>query len=107
VPGRTGPLDWPNATVDSGNAADVVARLKDESDVPLRSHGSLSLNRALLAAGLVDHVQVTVFPVINGATGAQRVFDGVPDFDLELVQSRTFDTHTQELTYRPRLHESS
>jgi len=29
--------------------------------VPLRSHGSLSLNRALMAAGLVDRVQVTVF----------------------------------------------
>src|SRR5215213_6453579 len=53
------PLDWPNATLVSGDAVDVVARLKEESDVPLRSHGSLSLNRALMAAGLVDHVQVT------------------------------------------------
>ena len=57
-----GPLDWPDATVVSGDAVDVVARLKEESDVPLRSHGSLSLNRALMAAGLVDHVQVTLFP---------------------------------------------
>jgi hypothetical protein len=48
------PLDWPNATVVSGDAVDVVARLKTESEVPLRSHGSLSLNRALMAAGLVD-----------------------------------------------------
>ena len=54
-------LDWPNATVVSGDAVDVVARLKEESEVPLRSHGSLSLNRALMAAGLVDHVQVTLF----------------------------------------------
>jgi hypothetical protein len=35
-----GPLDWPDATVASGDAADV-ARLKEESEVPLRSHGSL------------------------------------------------------------------
>ncbi len=49
-----GPLDWPNATVVSGDAVDIVARLKKESPVPLRSHGSLSLNRALMAAGLVD-----------------------------------------------------
>src|SRR3954452_20889118 len=41
------PLDWPNATVASGDAVDVVARLKEESEVPLRSHGSLSMNRAL------------------------------------------------------------
>jgi hypothetical protein len=47
-----GPLDWPDATVASGDAVDVVARLKDESEVPLRSHGSLSMNRALMAAGL-------------------------------------------------------
>ena len=43
------PLDWPDATVVSGDAVDVVARLKEESDVPLRSHGSLSMNRALMA----------------------------------------------------------
>jgi dihydrofolate reductase len=49
------PLDWPNATVVSGDAVDVVARHKEESGVPLRSHGSLSLNRALMAAGLVDY----------------------------------------------------
>jgi dihydrofolate reductase len=63
------PLDWPNATVVSGDAVDVVARLKEESEVPLRSHGSLSLNRALMAAGLVDRVQMTLFPVITGQTG--------------------------------------
>lgn len=103
----TDELGWPDAIIEPGDAVDVVARLKAESDVPLRSHGSLSLNRALLAAGLVDQVQVTIFPVINGATGAQRVFEGVPDLDLELVESRTFDAHTQELTYRPRLHESA
>ena len=67
-----GPLDWPDATVAKGDAVDVVARLKEESDVPLRSHGSLSMNRALMAAGLVDRVQVTLFPVITGATGLAR-----------------------------------
>ena len=63
-----GSLDWPDAKFASGDAVDVVARLKEESEVPLRSHGSLSLNRALMAAGLVDRVQVTLFPVITGRT---------------------------------------
>jgi dihydrofolate reductase len=99
-----GPLDWPDATVVSGDAVDVVARLKEESDVPLRSHGSLSLNRALMAAGLVDHVQVTLFPVITGQTGLDPIFHGAADFDLELIEHRTLDGHTQELTYRPTLH---
>ena len=100
-----GQLDWPDATVASGDAAEVVARLKAESDVPLRSHGSLSLNRALMAAGLVDRVQVTLFPVITGQNGADPIFRGAPDFDLELIESRTLDGRTQELIYRPTLHD--
>jgi dihydrofolate reductase len=98
------PLDWPNATVVSGDVVDVVAALKEESEVPLRSHGSLSLNWALMAAGLVDFVHVTVFPVISGNTGTDPIFGGAADFDLELVESRTLDGHTQELIYRPTLH---
>src|ERR687894_346460 len=99
-----GPLDWPDATVARGDAVDVVARLKAESAVPLRSHGSLSLNRALMAAGLVDRVQLTIFPVISGRTGTDRVFEGAADFDLELVGSTLFDGRTQELLYRPTPH---
>src|SRR5215212_2938660 len=98
------PLDWPNATVVSGNAVDVVARLKQESEVPLRSHGSLSVNRALMAAGLVDRVQVTLFPVITGQTGLSPIFEGAADFDLELLETRTLDGSIQELVYRPTIH---
>jgi dihydrofolate reductase len=98
------PLDWPDATIAKGDALDVVAQLKNESDVPLRSHGSLAMNRALLAAGLVDRVQVTLFPVITGQTGTSPIFHGAADFDLELIEHRTLDTHIQELVYRPTLH---
>jgi hypothetical protein len=41
---------------------------------PLRSYGSLSMNRALMVAGLVDRVQLTVFPVITGQTGDDPIF---------------------------------
>src|SRR5918998_4379637 len=99
-----GPLDWPDATVVNGDAVDVVARLKEESGVPLRSHGSLSMNRTLMAAGLVDRVHVTLFPVITGQTGLDPIFRDAADFDLELVDARTLDGHIQELIYRPTLH---
>jgi dihydrofolate reductase len=101
-----GPLDWPDATVAHADAVDAVARLKEESEVPLRSHGSLSMNRALMAAGLVDRVQVTIFPVITGQTGGDPIFRGAADFDLQLVDSRTLDGHIQELSYRPTVHDS-
>ncbi|MFF4346054.1 dihydrofolate reductase family protein [Streptomyces sp. NPDC001530] len=99
-----GPLDWPDATLVSGDAVDIVTRLKEESEVPLRSHGSLSMNRALMASGLVDRVQVTLFPVITGQTGVDPIFQGAADFDLELIESRTLDGRIQELIYRPTLH---
>jgi len=99
-----GPLDWPDATIASGDAVDVVARLKAESEVPLRSHGSLSMNRALMAAGLVDRVSVTLFPVITGETGLDPIFQGAADFDLKLVEQRTLDRDIQALVYTPTLH---
>jgi hypothetical protein len=57
-----------------------------------------------MAAGLVDRVQVTLFPVITGQTGDAPIFRGAADFDLELIETRTLDGDIQELTYRPTLH---
>ena len=97
-------LGWPDATVASGDASEIVARLKEESDVPLRSQASLSLNRSLMAAGLVDRIELTIFPVISGRTGTSPVLAGAGDFDLELLESRTFDGRSQLLVYRPLAH---
>lgn len=97
------PLDWPDAALVSGDGVEVVSQLKEASAVPLRSHGSLTLNRALMAAGLVDRVQVTIFPVLTGQTGAHPLFAGAADFDLELIEHRTLDGQIQELTYQPTL----
>ena len=67
----------------------------------LRTLGSLSLSRSLIAAGLVDRFRVVVFPVITGVTGKERIFDGYPDLSLELIESRTFDGQIQLLEYIP------
>ena len=62
------------------------------------------MNRALMAAGLVDRMQVTLFPVVTGETGFDPVFAGAADFDLELLEQRTLDGDVQELVYRPTVH---
>jgi dihydrofolate reductase len=97
-------LGWPNATIESGDGAEIVRRLKAESEVPLRSQGSLSLNWSLLAAGVVDRIEVTIFPVISGATGTSPILGGAGDFDLDLLDSRIFDGRSQLLVYRPTAH---
>jgi dihydrofolate reductase len=96
-----GPLAWANSTLLAEDALDAVPRLKADSPAPLRSHGSIAMNRALLAAGLVDRLEVMVFPVIAGATGENPILAGLPDIDLELVGSRLFDGRVQQLIYLP------
>jgi dihydrofolate reductase len=95
------PLSWANSTLIAEDALDAVPRLKAQSPIPLRSHGSIAMNHALLAAGLVDRLEVMVFPVITGASGENPILAGLPDIDLELVDSRLFDGRVQQLVYVP------
>jgi dihydrofolate reductase len=95
------PFALPNTEVVKADAVEVVAERKRSGTKPMRTIGSLSLCRALLAAGLVDRFRVVVFPVITGKTGSERIYDGYPDVALELVESRTFDGRLQLLEYVP------
>jgi dihydrofolate reductase len=95
------PLPWANTELVDGDAVEVVKDMKQRESRPLRTIGSLSVCRSLLRAGLVDRFRVVVFPVITGATGKERIFDGYPDISLDLVESRTFDSRLQLLEYLP------
>jgi dihydrofolate reductase len=97
------PLAWANSTLVRGDAADAVRAIKQEGSGLLSTIGSLSLSRSLLAAGLVDRFRVVMFPVITGATGAERIYDDYPDVMLEMTDHRTFDGGTQMVEYRPRV----
>jgi dihydrofolate reductase len=95
------PLSWANTELIDGDPVEAVRDMKQGDSRALRTLGSLSLCRSLLAAGLVDRFRVVVFPVITGATGKERIFDGYPDIALELVDRRTFDGRLQLLEYVP------
>ena len=95
------PLSWANTELVSGDAVEAVRGLKQRESRPVRTVGSIRLCRALLEAGLVDRLRVVIFPVITGATGLQRLFDGYPDITLDLVGTRTFDGRLQMLEYVP------
>ena len=97
----TEPLAWPNTRLVSADPVEAVRAMKRDGTRSLRTIGSLTLCRSLLAAGLVDRFRLVVFPVITGATGRERVYDGYPDVALELVDHRTFDGRLQLLDYVP------
>jgi dihydrofolate reductase len=97
------PLSWPNTRLISDDAIEAVREMKRKGNNPMRTLGSLSLCRSLLKAGLVDRFRVVVFPVINGSTGYDRIYDGYPDVALDMISSRTFDGRLQLLEYVPRV----
>jgi dihydrofolate reductase len=95
------PLAWANTRLVAGDAVEAVRAMKAEGSNHLRTMGSVTLCRSLLAAGLVDRFRVIVFPVITGSTGQERIYDGYPDVGLEMIDSRTFDGRIQLLEYAP------
>ena len=97
------PLAWANTTVVRDDAVESVRAMKVDDAGILSTIGSLSVARALLQAGLVDRFRVGMFPVITGATGAERIYDGYPDVALDMIGSRTFDDRIQIVEYRPRV----
>jgi dihydrofolate reductase len=97
------PLAWANTRLVRGDAVEVVREMKRDGDSPLRTIGSLTLCRSLVAAGLVDRLRVVVFPVVNGATGREHFYTGWPDVVLETVDHRTFDGRLQMMEFVPRV----
>lgn len=98
------PLNWDNTELVTEDALTAIPRMKSEGSTPMRTMGSIALNKSLLRQGLVDYLQVTVFPVVTAQSGLEPLFADGPDLDLELVESRTFDGRTQLLKYVPSLH---
>jgi dihydrofolate reductase len=97
------PLTWANATLVRDDPVEAVRAMKADGAGILSTIGSLTLSRSLLRAGLVDRFRVVMFPVITGATGSERIYDGYPDVALQMTDHRTFDGRTQLVEYRPQV----
>ena len=97
----TEPLAWANTQLVARDAVAAVREMKSAGPKNMRTMGSLTLCRALLKGGVVDRFRVVVFPVITGATGQERIYDGYPDVALKMINSRTFDGRIQLMEYIP------
>lgn len=93
--------DWPHSRICSDDLVEEVRALKESSQTPLRTMGSLSIGRQLLDAGLVDRLRLMTFPLVAGPPGREPAFDGMASADLELVSHRVLDNRLLLIEYRP------
>lgn len=92
---------WSGLEIVRDDVAQFVRELKRSGGSELRTLGSVSLVRQLLAAGLVDRLKLVVCPLILPETGVESIYEGLPDMGFELHSSRTLDKRVLLLEYRP------
>jgi dihydrofolate reductase len=93
-----GPLPW-NATALPGEAAETVAKLKQQRGGDILMYGSFNLMRTLLEHHLIDQLHVGAHPVIIGP--GKRLFDGVRPDALRFVAATPTSTGAVHLNYAP------
>jgi dihydrofolate reductase len=90
---------WPNTRIIG--SLDGIVELKANSEVRLRTWGSMSLARQLLGAKLVDRLRLMIFPLLAGEAGREAAFAGVASADLRLTDHRVLDGRIVLTEYRP------
>lgn len=94
------PLKWENSTLLTGDVAEEVTKLKEQSGGDLMVIGSGDFAQTLMREGLVDEVQIMVHPLVLGS--GKRLFgDGSPKIPLRLEDTKTTTTGVLILRYQP------
>ncbi len=95
------PLPWSNSTLLKGDAAEAVARLKEQPGKDMVVLGSGELVQSLMRRNLVDRYQLLIHPLVLGS--GRRLFpDGGAFAALRLVDTVTTTTGVVIATYQPR-----
>jgi dihydrofolate reductase len=92
------PLAW-NASRFNGNAADEVAKLKQQPGQDILVYGSGTLVQTLRQHDLVDEYRFMVYPRVLGS--GKRLFEDASDTTMRLVDCKATNTGVALLTYRP------
>ncbi|MEW1748466.1 dihydrofolate reductase family protein [Streptomyces angustmyceticus] len=91
-------LEWHNSHLLKGEAAEAVARLKEQLDGVIMTQGSSDLIHTLQQHDLVDEYRLLVHPVILG-TGKRLFTDGAAPATWTLTRSRTTGAGVRYCTY--------
>jgi dihydrofolate reductase len=101
VSGTLDEATWRNSEIIGPYDADRIRRLKDEVDGDIYVSGSAMLVRAMLADGLVDELDLFVYPLTLGS-GARLFPEGDPPVKLSLAASDSYDNGVIYTAYRPQ-----
>ena len=94
------PLPWANSTLVTGDAAEAVARLKEQPGKDLVILGSGGLVQSLMQRNLIDEFVLSIHPLVLGS--GRRLFpESGPSAALRLVDTKTTTTGVIIATYRP------
>jgi len=93
-------VEWQNSTLITGNLVEELTRLKRQPGKNISVVGSPTLVRSLLREGLLDELQLLVYPIVVG-TGERLFPDKGEPVPLRLVDATTFGTGVLSLTYAP------
>jgi dihydrofolate reductase len=92
-------VTWRNSRLAKRDLADEVAELKRATDGDIGTAGSVELVKSLVRLGLLDRLQLQIFPVVLGSAGGRPIFDGWDQTNLELVGSTVLDSRVVVLDY--------
>lgn len=92
--------DWQNSTLISDNALEEISKLKQQPGRNINVSGSATLIRWLLNEGLLDQLDLLLFPSVVG-TGKRLFEDGSDHVALKLADSKAFTNGVLHLTYQP------
>src|SRR4051812_34904714 len=89
---------WAGTTPVDGDLVEFVRGLRDQPGGDIGVHASISVARALLAAGVVDELRLVIAPRIAGS--GRRLLDGLPSIELESIRGETSPTGSLLVDYR-------
>jgi dihydrofolate reductase len=96
------PLPWMNSTLLKGDAAEAVARLKEQPGKDIVVLGSGDLLQSLMRCNLIDEYVLQIHPLILGS-GRRLFTDGDSRAALRLVDTKTTSTGVIIATYQPAI----
>ena len=101
VSGTLTTATWRNSKIIGPYDPDAIRRLKDEVDGDLYVSGSVTLVRALLADGLVDELDLFVYPLTRGS-GPRLFTEQAAPGKLSLAACESYENGVVYLAYRPQ-----